>query len=178
MKWITRFTLLAVCLMLALAAATAFAAVGGFSDTFDTYDTGTWAQLFSNAGNTQRSADLGSVVASGGLVTARATNYRGGSALMTKQPVITSLPARVKFRIMFPGSAYRAAFFMLNSAPYDLTSPQPQVIGFLGTTHHLYLSRPHVQATQADGAFLRADAAGTPLIPCNTMMTGEMTVTA
>lgn len=119
-----------------------------FFDDFASLDPAVWKTTFYDEYHGLFDPAWGTVTVGDSAVSLRPTLYRGGCELYTPRAVVTSLPARVSFRIKCAISDFRTVdLFLFSSDAFDANGRYPgdQAIGWdqpyvhfdLGTTHHL-----------------------------------------
>lgn len=118
MRLFRAFLVSAFALALVLVPATsAFAAkpTRAFVDDFDSLDPGVWETVFFGfPGNPPSS---GTAAVDAGVLSLRPSVGRGAVVLTTREPAVTSLPARVTWRVRYPGAAFRGSDVLLVSEP-------------------------------------------------------------
>jgi flagellar hook assembly protein FlgD len=148
-----------------------------FEDNFDTLDQNVWWTNFSHSGGSYWNPSYGSAYISDSVLCMRPGYYRGGTLLETRGPVISTLPATVRFRIRFEGGGdyYRAAMFALGSVFEEnvLTGTYPYVMWPLSTTHHLYTERQRVILWYGPENYVQSSEFW-EIIPADTWLEGEM----
>ncbi|MEM5872198.1 MAG: hypothetical protein QW051_04985 [Candidatus Aenigmatarchaeota archaeon] len=172
-------------LMLFVTNSFAMAQSDGFTtflkDDFDSYNQNLWIYYFHwNIPGTNEwywvGPEGGSLTITDGVLNLRPFNYRGSSFLQTKEKVITSLPAKVKFRIRFKSneSAFRGALIeLLSQSQWGiLEGKYVRVSWYLGETVP-WGATGHIDMWDSCGNYSSSNF-GLYSIPCDTWIEGEM----
>lgn len=146
-----------------------------FRDDFNSFDQNIWDYNFSMVHSQWIGPEGGSVCTSDGILYMRPYYVRGACLLESKGKVLTSLPAKVKFRIKFEGGerSWRGTQIALISQPdLEWTANYPYIHWYTGETAS-WGGGGHILLKDADGN-ISDSAKGVYTVPCATWLEGEM----
>jgi len=109
-----------------------------FRDDFNTLNQNIWFANFYQQDWHYVDPSYGTAYVAGGVLYIRPYYSRGVPTIQTRNQVIITLPATLKFRIRFEENYYRFPSVALNSVFEEVLENNRRIIWYLGTTNHIF----------------------------------------